>query len=141
LFVFLSVFILILGGPLFGSYSILTAIGALLLLSAISLQFMADANQIAIFDIVGIGAWDVTYNISYYASGWLKRFGIGGIKSWDGPLRGDLKGLSLVYDPLIGIVIYQAISGFIGLKISLNDDTLKKSYFGTALYLKIDDTP
>jgi len=113
-------------------------VGNFVILS-ILLQNFINKNPLALCDVVCIGVYDPFEKITYYASGWLKSFGVLGIKSWDEYIRGNFHALPLIY----GLIyfLYQAIWGFTGLKILLDENSLKQSYFGFALALSIDDTP
>jgi len=106
---------------------------------SISIQNFIDENPLALFDVVCIGVFSPFENITYYASGWLKSFGLLGVKSWDEYFRGNFHALPLIYSAVY--MMYQAIWGFTGLKILLDENSLKQSYFGFAMALSIDDTP
>jgi len=61
--------------------------------------------------------------------------GLFGNKNWSGELLGNLPGY-FPYDLII--ITYQAIWGFCGIKVWLNEDGSEKSYLGSALFVGLD---
>jgi hypothetical protein len=97
------------------------------------LQFIVERNPIAVGNLIGIGAY------GYKAkAGWIKTDGLYGTKNWNGNLNGALPGY--IWDGWI--YFYQAISGFCGIKILIDNSWVgyDASYMGSALVVRINET-
>jgi hypothetical protein len=98
------------------------------------LQFFADFNPYALFDIFGIGIRGPN-DVIHYSSGWLTSFGLLGVKSWTGSLIGCLPDLEIPITPLVS-ESFPGMWGFCGIKImSLNG---QRFFFGTAVAVSVD---
>jgi len=114
---------------------VLASIGFMLYLTGSILTTRADANSIAINDIVGIG-WHDYWSRYYFGNGWVHSIGILGKKDWNGTLRGTLPGIYPYDWPLLAQT-YEAMWGFSGISIWRNEDGSEKSYIGSALAIGI----
>jgi hypothetical protein len=115
---------------------LLTAVGFMTYSLGVALANRADITPIAVGDIFGIGFYYGTPDDIWYAPGWVHTLGLLGDRNWSGELRGNLPGM-FPYDLLI--ITYQAIWGFSGIKIWLNEDGSEKSYLGSALLVGLDE--
>jgi len=122
--------VLLLLGLLFGGVGLMTfSLG-------VALAYRADITPIAVGDIFGIGFYYGGPSNVWYAPGWVHSLGLLGDKNWSGELRGNLPGV-FPYDLMI--VTYQAIWGFCGIKVWLNEDGSEKSYFGSAILVGLSE--
>jgi hypothetical protein len=97
------------------------------------LHSIVRRNPIAFGNIIGIGAYG--YDAK---AGWINTDGLYGTKNWDGNLNGALSGY--IWDGFI--YYYQAISGFCGIKILIDNSWVgyDASYLGSALVVGINET-
>jgi hypothetical protein len=122
--------IFLLFGPLLFFFYVLTQ-------SGYALQKIVNINPTAFMNVFSIGYFDGLTDEVYYGSGWLQSFGLLGAKSWNGSLLGNLPGLKIPYK--IGYTLmYPAMWGFSGIKITLDEDLSQKSFFGAALAVSVD---
>jgi hypothetical protein len=119
--------------PLLGL--LLAAIGIVTFSFGTALAYRGDMTPIAIIDIFGIGFYYGTPNDVWYAPGWVHTLGVFGNKNWSGEIKGNLPG---TFPYSLIIITYQAIWGFCGIKVWLNEDGSEKSYLGSALLVGLD---
>jgi hypothetical protein len=114
---------------------VLASIGLMLYYTGSILTTRADANSIALGDIVGIG-WHDYWSRYYFGNGWVHSIGVLGKKDWNGTLRGTLPGIYPYDWPLLDQT-YEAMWGFSGISIWRNEDGSEKSYIGSALAIGV----
>jgi hypothetical protein len=121
--------------PILGIF--FASIGLMLYYAGSILTTRADANSIALGDIVGIGWYDY-WSRYYFGNGWVHSIGVLGKKDWNGTLRGTLPGVYPFDFPLL-YQMYEAMWGFSGISIWRNEDGSEKSYIGSAFAIGIQE--
>ena len=101
----------------------------------------SQINPIPILSRINIGYYDDEFEVGatyYYSDGWVNSNGVNGQKSFNGQMRGDLpiEGTTYMSGGITLRVLYPAVAGFTGMKISTTKDETT-SYFGFALLVKI----